>query len=1326
MDTSQELLPKYTIQIKNAVGTVIGDNPQVTQSFYLQPATGKDISEPELLTAIEKASAELRNWPCKIAGVHLDRAEVQEIVKWALNADAKETLGMLLDQPGGGKTVIMRDVLSALETAKIPTLAIKADTLSGIRTRTDLADRLRLPADVEECVHLLVQRKRLVIIIDQLDALSLALSRDQATLDVMLSTIAHLREQAGIRIIASCRTFDLNHDPRLSTIKVDHRFHLRPLDEAQINRVLQAVNLHSTHLLAEHRKLLTVPQHLAIYVRIVTTLPVGEVPEGYRTLQDLYNVLWQKSIEVIPPENPQPSERSTALYRLVDAMQGNQRLTAPLAILDEFPVTATYLDRVGFIQREGNKWLFTHQTLFDYCYARRFVAQGRSLAGEILSGPQGLFERSQMVQILAYLRGTDEIVYRRELSKLLFAESLRIHLRLLLIGWFGSLVNPTDEEFQIACRLMKSSEGNVRFFRAISGNIGWFKLLNTAIVPEMLHSQDEQQLDFACNYLGSMMQSCTDIILTHLRPHLEQSAAWDQRISFCLACLANWESLRALDMLCNLLERGRTFGRERSCLYTLYETNSLAACRALGVYLNQRLEAWLAQTRAKQQHDALMDNSSHWLLRTDRVTLERQLLGEHTIDRIMERALQECPAKVLEHLLPWFLRATMKLNKRYHEDDYPRDPLFSGRWYGDHIFEGARFARRIATALQHLAQTDPINFRAAAAILAQLESHSVHRVLVHAYLSSPEEYANDIFEYLTTDARRLNIGEPTEDAHYDSRRLYTGAFIHGNTARRQTLEQLILSLQPIWELQRPGRSGFTQLQFLKGVPIELLSDRAQKRLQELTYKFPNFVLRPPQGITGGFVGAPIAQAAQNKMSDKAWLGAMRRYNDATTWGDLRDGPMKGGVAELSRAFAEQVKLFPERFYKLARRFDETISLHYISALISGLSESEVPAEWVFNLVRRFTPRLEGEFRRYVCWALTKRAAEGIPDDLLDLMASWARSDPDPQEELWQVDAGNGQPYYGGEPHSFGINTNRGAAVKAVTYCAYQCKPTNRDYIFQILEQVAQDPSVAVRICVIDALGSILAVDTERAIAIFESTLAEQPKLLETPHVYQFLYWTYYKYFSRIRPWIEALLATNDNVTRQAGARLVCLASFHYPEARELENQMMQGNEAMRRGAAEVYAHNIAHLELGDICLERLRKLLYDPDPKVRTYVGECFENLRPEHVDDVRHFITEFLLSPSLLEGTDHLLDYIASVAAFEHELALETTTRLLDIVDTNHTEPQVSNAILDQDLARLPLTVYTHTEEAETKSQAMALFERLLLMGSRSAQRALMDWDRQ
>jgi len=102
----------------------------------------------------------------------------------------------------------------------VPVLAIRADSLSGVNKRSDLADRLGLPALVEECARHLVSEDLFIVVLDQLDALSLALSRDQATLDVMLSTLVRLRDLDGVRIIASCRTFDLNNDPRLSTIKV--------------------------------------------------------------------------------------------------------------------------------------------------------------------------------------------------------------------------------------------------------------------------------------------------------------------------------------------------------------------------------------------------------------------------------------------------------------------------------------------------------------------------------------------------------------------------------------------------------------------------------------------------------------------------------------------------------------------------------------------------------------------------------------------------------------------------------------------------------------------------------------------------------------------------------------------------------------------------------------------------------------------------------------------------------------------------------------------------------------------------------------------------
>src|SRR5262249_10702102 len=142
---------------------------------------------------------------------------------------------------------------------------------------------------------------------------------------------------------------------------------------------------------------------------------------------------------------------------------------------------AGYLERVSFIRREGSNWLFLHQTLFDYCYGRRFAAQGRSLNREILSGPQGLFERSQMIQVLAYLRGSDPAAYRRELTDLLFAERLRTHLRLLLIGWFGSLPNPTADELGIARRLMRDADDRARFLQATGGNGDWFDVFNDGI-----------------------------------------------------------------------------------------------------------------------------------------------------------------------------------------------------------------------------------------------------------------------------------------------------------------------------------------------------------------------------------------------------------------------------------------------------------------------------------------------------------------------------------------------------------------------------------------------------------------------------------------------------------------------------------------------------------------------------------------------------------------------------------------------------------------------------------------------------------------------------
>src|SRR5262249_25535783 len=161
-------------------------------------------------------------------------------------------------------------------------------TLSGIRTYDDLLTRLRLPVSLEVCVRCLTTADGpFIILLDQLDALSLALTRERTTLDILLSTLAQLRTLNGVRIVASCTVFDIHNDPRLSTISRDRQFPVAPLGEEQVNTVLQAIGIDPARLLPAHRILLTTPLHLDVYARIVADNAPTQFLERFHTLQDL-------------------------------------------------------------------------------------------------------------------------------------------------------------------------------------------------------------------------------------------------------------------------------------------------------------------------------------------------------------------------------------------------------------------------------------------------------------------------------------------------------------------------------------------------------------------------------------------------------------------------------------------------------------------------------------------------------------------------------------------------------------------------------------------------------------------------------------------------------------------------------------------------------------------------------------------------------------------------------------------------------------------------------------------------------------------------------
>src|SRR5207253_5102208 len=117
--------------------------------------------------------------------------------------------------------------------------------------------------------------------------------------NVILDAISRLRKLASVRVVVSCRTFDLKNDPRLSAMPVDRQFSLEPLPDTEVDRVLTNM-IDPSQLLPSHRQLLGLPLHLDIYSRVASTMAGDAKLEPYYTLQELYEALWARFIDAPP------------------------------------------------------------------------------------------------------------------------------------------------------------------------------------------------------------------------------------------------------------------------------------------------------------------------------------------------------------------------------------------------------------------------------------------------------------------------------------------------------------------------------------------------------------------------------------------------------------------------------------------------------------------------------------------------------------------------------------------------------------------------------------------------------------------------------------------------------------------------------------------------------------------------------------------------------------------------------------------------------------------------------------------------------------------
>ncbi len=283
----------------------------------------------------------------------------------------------------------MHDVLlDASKNAEYLVLGLKSDQIEFADTE-DLSKRMHLAKPIVSVIRDMAYNvRRVVLLVDQIDALSLSLSSNRTPLRSIFKLIQQVREIPRVRVVLSCRPYDLEYDPILNDLDITTKWEVQNFSKNKVTEILKHCGA-DKNLSDGLIDFLVNPLYLYLYLKII---PYG-IHRNPITEDVLYDELWRIYVRDID-ESKVNKEK---VLQLLDVMTANMYKRQELSI-NRREIETIYIEELRYllsrelVQLTQNGHVqFFHQTMFDYVYARRFVEKGHNLLEELSSQHQGLF-----------------------------------------------------------------------------------------------------------------------------------------------------------------------------------------------------------------------------------------------------------------------------------------------------------------------------------------------------------------------------------------------------------------------------------------------------------------------------------------------------------------------------------------------------------------------------------------------------------------------------------------------------------------------------------------------------------------------------------------------------------------------------------------------------------------------------------------------------------------------------------------------------------------------------------------------------------------------
>ncbi|MFZ6014305.1 MAG: AAA family ATPase, partial [Bacteroidota bacterium] len=1021
-----------------------------------------------LLNNFEHASTYLRNYNNQLEGLdssYIDRPQVNEVLQWIISplrfsdkkGESDLPIALLSGNAGVGKTVIMAQLLHALEQKGIPTLGLKADKIY-IKNINQLGEKLDLGDNVVKVIQAIRQtRDKIVILVDQLDALSVSVSINTEYLDTFNRLIRKLIELEGVRVIVSCRVYDLNYDNELRFYKNQKIFNVGLLDKDQVLKVLTRLNISAEQVQPSLIELLRTVHHLNVFCKVYRSgISIHEI----RSLNDLYNSLWKDKVLLVPLGSNVTSEKCRELlFEVSDRMSRDQQILVQAEQYhDRFIYELDYLKSNHILVESDGELQFFHQTLYDYVFARRFIESNRTVRDYIFENNQALHIRSALRMIVNFLKERDpqkyirvcyEILFQGNLWHRLIGKQYRKHIRLLVIESLGNSKEIDRGEKEIGLKLISDPLLKRPFLDSIDSR-NWIQFCLDHNILEDLVARQQRIKGF---WPGS----------TSILPKSEKVAEDD--INLCYRFLIKHIN-RERDLILKFLHDSAPFehkGRLLARLLYYLETWDETSCELFNRFKEDIYPD-------KHSLYGILDKASsydiNWVI-GHYSTIVFKKIDEYNNpldkpdfsyedERLFTRLFQINAERTFEFCRDIVKTLSLKTKVDYDGQIIWSDYVFNMFDYEDHRNSHDTYGilhllidetRKLSEAKSHVFQKfidDHIDS----------DSETFLMLLLNGLASNPQAYSAEFYK-MTFILRRKDFFESEGKLQYLWRKILKKLYDSFTVSEQESLINLILSLKFARELRvfNDGNRkyhyltqyGSTRYHYLQALPAAAIeSSVILKRLcQELGRKFPKSsdYRRPRTG--GGIVGPPLEKNAYEKMDLANWEHSFRKYDS-----DYRPDfwTLKGSKLEHGRSFEVEVQKRPSYFFPLVEKIidDSSIERSYAIHGMQGLKSARFnPLEFRRLLKKLIATDLDETNTLYSIW-LTDLLfdTQTINWDIIQYLCDKAINHPDPETEKRDNDA-----------LMDGINTVRGAAASRLPYLT---STDHKEHIFATVYKVTED------------------------------------------------------------------------------------------------------------------------------------------------------------------------------------------------------------------------------------------------------------------------------